>query len=148
MSKFSLTRTEPPVSEETALGEVQKLLQFYGYDIDALADGPVKTNAESALELLTRAVREGFLEFTESPKFVITQKLRKIPTGGAISVIEYAEFTGATKVNLDRVPSGETYRRMYSLLGSLSGLPFESFKVLGGEDLALAEAIGFFFLSR
>ena len=147
MSDFALKRPAPKLSRETALGEVGKILEFYEYDVSALADGAVKNQATESLETLTRAFQDGSLEINDSaPEFTITQNLKKSPK--VTGPINYGEFNGSAKLALDKVPSGETYKRIYSLLSILSKTDVAYFKGMSAVDLATAEALGFLFLSK
>ena len=144
MSKFSLPKDHKAfkLSEEAALAEVARILQFYSYDIDNVGSKAVQDQAEVSLEAITRAFRLGTLEIKDGAGMTIIQHL----TNG--EAFEFKEFRGDAKVQLDKVPGNETNRRMHTLLGFLAGIDATAFQKLPLTDLAVSEALAFVFLSR
>jgi len=146
MSDFALVRPEPKLSRETALGEVRKILEFYEYDIDAQPEA-FKGLAEAALEKITSAFQDGSLELSDDvAEFTIVQNLKKSPK--VTGPISYGEFTAGTKQKLDKVPTGETYTRLNTLLAILAKTLPDVFKGMSAVDYTTAEALGFLFLSK
>jgi hypothetical protein len=147
MSDFALKRPAPKLQREPALDEVRKILEFYDYNIGDLQDGPVKNQATESLETLTRAFMDGSLEINETAaEFTVTQNLKKSPK--VIGPINYGQFRGDAKLILDKVPAGETYKRIDTLLAYLGKTDISAFKSMDAVDLATAEALGFLFLSK
>jgi hypothetical protein len=142
MSQFSRAPKEYKLSEETAQASVMRILDYYEIDIDA-APEPVRPSLEAALIKIRSAFREGVLEIVDP--MTIRHHLRKAP--GAIAVLDYGEFTGKNKRELDGFGPTDTYKRMHAFLGSITGLGSTAISALAAVDLSIAEALALVFLS-
>ena len=145
MSDFAITRPEPKLSRESALLQVQKILQFYDYDL-AKQSSKTKEYLEDALELITEGFQREALELPEGEKFVIRQNLKNSPRL-TDKTITYTEWQGELKVWANGLTTTNSISKMYSLLGRMSGNTEDYFTAMGRKDQELADALGLFFLS-
>lgn len=144
MSQFSLPAKEYKLSEESAQAEVMKIVEHYELDVDAQPDA-LRPSLESALIKIRTSFREGVLEISDEKAFKITQRLKAAP--GEVAELVYVDFSGKNKRELDGFKDNETYKRLHSFLGSITGLGAQAIASLKAVDLSIAEAIALVFLS-
>lgn len=140
MSKYSIAHKQDDfsLSEESAIEEVKKFLTYYDIDIDSIDDADVISSFERALDSITRFVRRNILEVTEDKdgKIIIVQHL------GNGESLTYGELGAKHKLAMDRVPKDESYKRIYALMGSLSGVGSAGIEKLKSRDLSVVEVLG------
>jgi hypothetical protein len=134
-------KQEKRFSAETARGEIQKILDWYLVDLADMTNEKEKSAVMMSIDRLTRAVRAGLLEVKTEAGLQVVQILKS-----GKDVITYEEIGGEAKCSMDGIPVENHYTRMYTLLGSLSGLGFAAIKKLKGVDNSVAESLGTLFL--
>lgn len=136
------------ISEQVAMEQLDGLMDYYDLDLNDIKNSAQRDAVESAYNRLVKAVRKGNLEFspeaTKDKNIKIVQHLKK-PIGES-GTIEYRELDGKAKVAMKDKSDTDYYGRIYSLLGSLSGLGETAITGLKGSDLSVAECLGVLFL--
>lgn len=132
------------ISEQVAMEQLDGLLDYYDLDLNDIKNSAQRDAVESAYNRLIKAVRKGNLEFSNDDNIKIVQHLKK-PLGES-GTIEYRELDGKAKVAMKDKADTDYYGRIYSLLGSLSGLGETAIIGLKGSDLSVAECLGVLFL--
>ncbi len=134
-------KPERKFSAETARAEIQKILDWYLFDLSDITDEKQKSAVSMSIDRLARAVRAGLLEVKTEAGLQVVQILKS-----GKDVITYEEIGGESKCSMDGIPAENHYQRMYTLLGSLSGMGFAAIKKLKGVDNSIAESLGTLFL--
>jgi hypothetical protein len=118
---------------------LQEWLDYYDIEFDDIVNEQGKEGAETAVNKLKRAIRNGRLEIEEDPEkgLIVIQHTKK-------TVIKYGEISGKSKMEADKHKGNHS--RLYAILGSLSGLGVDAIAKLKGKDLGLAECIAVVFL--
>jgi hypothetical protein len=127
------------ISGEVAQEEVRRLLDFYESDYTDLPEERQRA-VEEVLNGVEKGFRMGRLEIKEADDGL--HVIQHLKNG---SSLEYRPVTGKLKPKLDAAGDG-IYRRMYLLLGYLSGLGEDAIMNLKGPDLRLAEQLSALFL--
>ena len=130
------------LSEETAINEIEKMLEYYAIGVNEIKDEQLKSAIELGYERLIKAVRLGRLEIKLENGIQVIQTLRNGSTK-----ITYKEIDGNAKSAMAGKKPDDHYGKSYALMGSLSGLGESAIKQLRGVDLSLAEVLGLIFLS-
>lgn len=131
------------ISQEVAAGQIQQMLDFYGFYVEDLAD-PVRPAIESVLKQIERGVRLGLLEIEVSDDSCEIKQHLKKPISGIPNPIVYRPPAGRSTIAIK--DSGNNYENMYAFLGALCGEGPSIFLPMIGKDLSLAQALGVFFL--
>lgn len=126
------------LSHDVALEQLQLLYDYYDIIIDE-ASGNQKTVLEDAEKRLIRSIRQGRLTIEEKDGLKITQTV----SGGV--VLEYKEMSGRHNLQI-KGREDENYKKIYSLIGSLTGVGLTAISNLKGKDLATATQLGLVFL--
>lgn len=131
------------LSEEAAQEQLERILDFYEIDRADLPEDQ-KVAYDSSTKGILKGFRLGRLDIIENDKgFQIKQILRSPP--GDINEIVYGEIGARAKRSMDGIKVDNQYRRMYTFLGSASGLGCKAIESLKGADLSLAESLAIFF---
>jgi hypothetical protein len=98
-----------------------------------------KEAAETAVNKIKRAIRNGRLEIEEDPEkgMIVKQHTKN-------TIISYGEISGKTKLEADKHEGNNA--KIQAILGSLSGKGLDAISQLKGKDLGLAECVGVIFL--
>lgn len=128
------------LSKESAEKEAQKFLDYYEISREDLEDGALIEAYDMSLPGFIKGIQKGFISFehSEDPKkaYCVVQKLR---SGTSLT---YKELDGDAKVEMGKIPSAQFTKKIYTLLGKLSGEGIEVVKKLRGPDIKRAEIIG------
>ena len=143
MSRFVKAPTYP-ISEDSALAQVQTFTEFYGIDPAAKGDKEASEAVETLLEQLFTSVRKG--QVTINPDATVTQHLTVAP--GDIKDIRYRIIRGEDVIAASKgVKEGENLTRLYNLLALLGDVG-DGVKKLTGPDDVVARSLGALFFSR
>lgn len=126
------------ISEKVAIAQVQVLYDYYDIDIEE-ATGDQKTALQNANQRLIKAICKGRLTIEDKDGLKVTQ----VAKNG--DKLEYKEISGRAKLAM-KAGDNENHRRMYQLLGFLSGVGDSGIAKLTGYDLSIAECLGLLFL--
>lgn len=130
------------ISEEVAEAQVDLFCNYYDIDLSDSAESQ-KEAVETARKKIIRAIRFGEMEISlDDEDDPIIKQMIPIKGGGTTD-IEYGVLSGKHKKAMTKQ---EEFGKMYSLLGSLSGLGETAISKLKGRHLSTAECIGMFFL--
>lgn len=131
------------LSAESALEQVLDFLEYYGIDVERMPPEAAKIT-ETSLKSIEEFVMRGTLEVSrdKDQKMQITFNL----SGGTNSMV-FKEMGAKHKIAMDKVKAGESYGRIYALMGSLSGLGAGGIEKLPMRDLAVVESLGMVFLT-
>lgn len=128
------------LSEEVAEDQVQLFFDFYEIEMDDIPEEQTRA-IDVSLGRIKKAIRRCRLEFVESDGVVkITQHLKNETT------IVYGEISGRSKLAMKNKSDSDSYGKIYSLCGSLTGIGEAGIAKLKGADISLAECIGALFL--
>lgn len=130
------------LSEEVAQDQLQIFCDYYDIDSESASEEQKKA-IEIAQRKLIRAIQKGRLTITDKDGVTVIQNLLHPP--GDCQDIKYRKITGKSRLALTDKDS--EYKRMYSLLGHLSGLPLNAIAALQGQDLSTAEYLAVLFLA-
>ena len=130
------------MTKENAKNELNKMLDYYEFEISEIEDERAKLAIEQGYNRLIKAVRLGRLEIKIVDGIKIVQKLKD-----GNKEIEYREIDGIAKMEMAGKKEDDLYGKAYALMGSLSGLGENYIKKLKGVDLSLTEVLGLIFLS-
>lgn len=139
MSKYgSRKKQDYALSEEVATEQITMLLDYYDIDPSRITNEEQASQLERMLDHLRDLVRSGTVDITRDAKekVIVTQTL----TSG--DVVTYGELTARAKLAMDKVPENERYRRIYALMGSLSGIGSAAIEKYPVKDLATVELLG------
>lgn len=129
------------ISEENAEEIFQQFLDYYDISMDDFEGSQEKAAFQSKRKLIN-TIRKGLLEIKIGEDIEVIQKLTKHKADS----LTYTEVSAAAKMTMDKTGENEQYGKIYTLLGSLSGLGLTAIMSLKGKDLSVAECLGFFFL--
>lgn len=138
----NLQNQEFLISEESAMDEICKLLNYYDIDIESLE---MTTNSEIAgeriLDSLIKYYRLGKIKNKDDEKgFKVVHKLR---SGDEII---YNEITAVKKRVMDKLETKEQYGKIHTFMGALCGLGIDGVDKLHATDLQVLEVLGSIFL--
>ena len=136
-------RPKAILSEESAMEQVLELLEYYDIDIERMPAEAAKA-IDTPLNAIKEHVRRGSLEVSRDAdqKLLVTFNL----SDGKTSIV-FHEVGARHKLAMDKVKGGESYGRIYALMGSLSGLGSAAIERLPARDLAVVESLGMVFLT-
>ena len=129
------------LSKESALNELNKMLDYYEIDIEEIEDEQLKAGINAAMGRAIKAVRLGRLQVK------VENGIEVIQTTRSGEVIKYREIDGEAKTSMAGKKSDDHYGKSYALMGSLSGLGESAIKKMKGVDLSLVEVLGMIFLA-
>lgn len=133
------------LSEESAKMVLQQFLDYYEIDREDMPEDQAQA-FDVACGKVIKAIRMGRLEVMESGAgLVVKQHLRNPPKD--VDVIEYTEISGKAKLAMKNKTNTDNYGKIYSLMGSLSGLGETAIVGLKAVDLSLVECLGVLFLA-
>lgn len=130
------------ISEESAMDEICKFLDYYDIDIASLEmTENTEIAGERILDSLIKYYRLGKLKNKEDEKgFQVIQTLK------SGQEIIYSEITALKKRSMDKLETKEQYGKLHSLMGALCGLGLDGVDKLHATDLAVLEVLGSIFL--
>jgi hypothetical protein len=131
------------VSIEVARGQLQKFLDYYLIESE-LVNESSREAFDTSCDRMISAIKNGRLEINDQDGISIIQHLISPP--GDVSTVTYGVLTGHAKVAMKSKSEKDNYGRMYTVLGSLSGMGEGGIVALKGADLGLAECIGMLFM--
>jgi len=141
MSKYALKKKkEYLLSEESATEQIVELLTYYDIDVEKIGDNNEAGAAslETILDNLNGYVRQGVLEVVRDKD----SKLTVVHTLTSGDKVTYGEVSAKAKLAMDKFKQDETYRRIYGMMGSLSGLGSAVIEKMSAHDLSVVEALG------
>jgi len=135
-------KEEFQISEESALNEICKLLEYYDIDMERLeVTDDIEVQGESVLYSLIRYFRLGKLKIEQNEKnFFITQTLENG------TEVKYGEPTAQKKRIMDKCEIKERNMRIQMFMGALSGIGLDGVDKFNVRDLAVMEVLGNIFL--
>lgn len=140
MSKYSLPKNkELKIGEKAAHDALMLWLNYYDIDIDAIEDKNTMKSAETILNKIVKFIRLGKIHIKLENGIVITQLLESKQT------LEYKGIGAENKIAMDGYEDKDHYKRIYALLGSISGSGEAAILKLKEIDMSVAECIGFVF---
>jgi len=126
------------LSEESALENFQKFVDFYDVDEKDLEDETIK----KFIGGIIRAIRRGRLEFEDTEDgLVIHQNL--VRSVGGVSRITYSQFNGAAKKAID-TQKGEV-AKIHAMMAKLSRESMGFIEKLIGPDYSTMESLAVLF---
>ena len=141
MGKFSLPKNKDlKIGEKAAHEALMSWLNYYDIDVDSIEDKNTKQNTETVFNKIIRFIRSEKIHIKVEDGVVVTQNLQSKQT------LVYKGVTAENKISMDGYDEKDHYKRMYALLGSLSGVGKSAILDLQGQDMSAAECIGFVFL--
>lgn len=138
----NIQKKEYLISEESAMDEICKFLDYYDIDIATLEmTETTEIAGEKVLDSLIRYYRTGQIKNKEDEKgFQIVHKLR---SGDEII---YNEVTAVKKRTMDKLETKEQYGKIHTFMGALCGLGLDGVDKLHATDLQVLEVLGSIFL--
>lgn len=131
---------EIKISDESAQEQIDILLGYY--DIDAKSLPKDQANIVITVSAkIRKAIMRGDCEIQEvDGEPIVIQTTKKG------SILKYGVITGKSRTEMSKTEDRDHYGKIFSMLGSLSGVGKDAIEGLKGPDLVLAEAIGMLFL--
>jgi hypothetical protein len=141
MGKFSIQKKSDKykISDKVATEQLIKLLSYYDIDIDNIEDKKLQQLMESVFNKTVQFIRMGKLEIKIENGVQIIQNTKN-------DKIIYTGIRAENKISMDAYEEKETHKRIYAVLGSLSGLGENAILKLEEQDMSCAECVGFIFL--
>ena len=135
-------KEKPLISEDSAMNEITKLLDYYDIDIEALQmTEDTKVAGERILDALIKYYRWGKLKNEKDEKsFKVIQTLRNGKT------ITYSEVTAMKKRTMDSLEKTENYGKIHTFMGAMANIDLDGVDQLHATDLAVLEVLGNVFL--
>lgn len=132
-----MSKKEFLLTEDDARVQIDAFLDFYDFDPEDISESKTRSNVEQSIKSLVKQIRRGRVELSENGTAVQT-----LESGQTLS---YKSLGGENKSAMKGDPE-DFYGRLYSLIGSLTGVGQTAIKKLVGIDLSIAESIGVVFL--
>ena len=135
-------KEKPPISEDSAMDEITKFLDYYDIDIEALQmTEDTKVAGERVLDALIKYYRWGKLKNEKDEKgFKVIQTLKSGKT------VTYSEVTAMKKRTMDKLEKNENYGKIHTFMGALGNIDLDGVDQLHATDLAVLEVLGNVFL--
>lgn len=135
-------KKEFKLSEESAETQIDIFCDYYDIDRNELPESQAEA-VDTSIKKISRAIRYGTVEISlnDDDDAVVTQIVQT--KDGSETKIVYGVLSGKNKKAMSKQ---EDYGKIYSLLGSLSGLGETAISKLKGAHLSVAECIGMLFL--
>jgi len=139
---------ENKISVEVAREQVDLFLDYYDMPLDELLeeldDKNMKSGVKTSYSRIIKAIQKGRIEIstTDEDQLKIIQHVGKDNS----ETLEYKIIDGYAKSSMKNADSEDTYGKIYSLVGSLTGLGKEAILKLKGKNLSDAECIGMILL--
>ena len=145
-SIFAIKPKETKISHENAVASVVELLQYYDFDVEAIADAKKKKTTLEQLEDVTKEFMKGTFELAKNADGA-PEVVQHLVASGSLKEITYAEFSGKIRVASDgKDMKTEMFGAVYQMLGALTGLG-PGIVDLRGPDMKAAEALGNLFFT-
>ena len=145
-------KEELKLSEKVAEQQLGTFLDYYDIFPDEMGTEAERVLYNMSCAKLITAIRKGRLSFEIDAGGELTIE-QTIGTGDNETTISYKELIGSARIqDADKAEIGESaevarVKRVYSLMGSLSGLGMKAMMDLKGNDLSTLECLGFLFLN-
>ncbi len=139
---------ENKISVEVAREQVDLFLDYYDMPLDELLeeldDKNMKSGVKTSYNRIIKAIQKGRIEISlsDDDQLKIIQHVGKDNS----ETLEYKIIDGHAKSSMKNADSEDTYGKIYSLIGSLTGLGKEAILKLKGKNLSDAECIGMILL--
>lgn len=148
MSKYSLKKKEPVISEENAHAQMMMFLERYKIDIDSLGDDDKET-IEKNTDQVVKYIMDGNLEIFEDEKtgdIKVKQTIENPSKNSTISELVFGEVQGKHKAQMKQ--GANEHDRMNQLMGAVCETRSGSTAVelLRSGDRRVLEAIAGYFL--
>ena len=133
------------ISEGSAERILDEYLDYFDLSLKSLLEEnenseDLQNSIRQAYNRLVSAIQKGKIEINMSDDTCLL--IQHIGKGENSKTIEYKELSGAAKVAMKNAGADDLYGKIYSLVGSLTGVGKEGITKLKGRDLSLAESIG------
>jgi hypothetical protein len=128
------------ISKENADEQLQIILDYYDIDASALPEKQASIVETVGLKIV-KAIMRGDCEIKD-----VDGEPMVIQTTKKGSDLRYGVITGKSRTEMAKTTDNDHYGKIFSMLGSLSGVGKDAIESLKGPDLVLAEAIGMLFL--
>lgn len=130
------------LSEESAMDEICKFLDYYDIDIESLEmTENTEIAGERIIDSLIKYYRTGKIKNKEDERgFQIVHTLK---SGDEIT---YLEVTAIKKRTMDKLETKEQYGKIHTFMGALCGLGLDGVDKLHATDLQVLEVLGSIFL--
>lgn len=138
---MNFKKKENVISEDSAREQLDKLLDYYGIDINDLPE-----EKKGSTEKLIKAIRQGRLEVKEENDECYLEQTILDEKGAVKEKLAYNNKLANAKMAMKSDKDTDHYGRMYSLMGSLCGLGKQAIVDMKPKDLNLAEDIAIIFL--
>ncbi len=130
------------ISKESAQAQLDLFLDFYQIDPLDIDDDSQRSAIKSTLNRIRKAIMTGRVEVLQDGDLEVKQHTKQTENK---TVFTYKEITGKHKRQLDKI-GDENYKRVHTILSSLSGIPVHEFSKLKGADMSISESLGALFL--
>ena len=148
MSKYSLPKKNPVVSEENAHAQIMMLVERYGIDVDTMPEEK-KEAVEQALDHLSASIVKGSISIEEVDGEVkVTQYLQHKSADGNIDKLVFREMRGRDHVKMSEKNNDNQYKKMQALLAAMCETPngHHAIGMLRASDASTAEWLSTLFL--
>jgi len=148
MSKYSLPKKTPVVSEENAHAQIMMLVERYGIDVDNMTEDK-REAVEQALDHLSSAITKGHISVEEIEGEVkVTQFLQHKSADGNIDELVFREMRGRDHVKMSEKNNDNQYKKMQALLAAMCETPngHHAIGLLRASDASTAEWLSTLFL--
>jgi len=135
------------LGEENAETEINIFLDYYDLWVDEITDKEQQQNLENAINSTILNIRKGYVAISEDEDgdVIIKQKLQKAKND--IKEISYnSKRLTKAKRQMKNADANDNFGKMYSLMGSLSGLGVDGVESLKGVDGKVLEGLSILFL--
>lgn len=131
------------LSKEVAWDHINIFLDYYDIDLDDIDDKEQKRAVELSIKKLIKPIQEGLLVIKEKDGSIqVIQRMKKTD-----SVLTYAEISGKHKVMMGKDSDDNGFKRMYTLVASLTSMDYEKIENLKGIDSRIVEGLASLFLA-
>jgi hypothetical protein len=149
-----MPKRELLISKENAQEQLDLFFDWYDIDFEEMYEAAIQgengATIRAAKNKLIKAIRQGRIEVKEvsndkgETSLELHQKL-DCPIFDK-NVLVYKEITGSIRASAKADPKANDTKKMYQLLGSITGEGAEIFLRLRRADIGLTDMIGFLFL--
>jgi len=153
MSKYSLPKKDPAVSEENAHSQIMQLVDRYNIDVDNM--GKEKREAtEQALDYLLTEIVKGHVSIEEKEvgksgrELCVTIYIQNRSPESNIEELTFREMRGRDHVKMSEKGNDNQYKKMHNLLSSMCITPNGQHAIgqLRSADASTAEWLSTLFL--
>jgi len=131
------------ISRESAEEQIDVLLEYYDLDDDDIGNAEKESGLDMTKHKLIKHIMKGRLEISESEDGLsVIQHLRS-----GKEDMTYQEICGRHKIQMKNNSQDDWFGKMYSLVGSMTGVGSKAIENLKGVDMSVCECLGAIFLN-